>query len=258
MLEAEKEKLIRLQHKIENRMKSAPKGTLRISHSNHRLQYYHRMDPKDTKGKYIRKSEKELAKQLAQKEYDKKIYAEIGIQIQEITRVLERYSPGQLEQIYDHLLPCRRELVEPVVQPIHEYVTQWKNVKYESMGFSEDGIELYTDAGERVRSKSEIIIANKLLMRGIPYRYEYPIMFASGRVVHPDFYCLNTRTRCEFVWEHFGMMNNEDYVNKAIRKISEYQRNGFWWGKNMIASFETTEKPVNVYEIDEMIRNYLI
>ena len=114
----------------------------------------------------------------------------------------------------------------------YDYAMMWKNVDYQGKGVSDDAMELYSDAGERVRSKSEVIIANKLHNLGIAYRYEFPIKFMSGRIVYPDFYCLNVRKRREIVYEHFGMMDDPEYANNAVKKIEEYQRNGYWLGKN--------------------------
>ena len=56
-----------------------PKGKLRISHSNGCVQYYQILDSTDTRGRYIRKQEKGLAKQLAQKDYLEQEYREDGV-----------------------------------------------------------------------------------------------------------------------------------------------------------------------------------
>ena len=72
--------------------------------------------------------------------------------------------------------------------------------------------------GERVRSKSEILIANSLNEMNIQYRYEYPIRI-SNTTFYPDFYILNLRRRKEYIWEHFGRMDDIEYARNAIRKI---------------------------------------
>ena len=51
--------------------------------------------------------------------------------------------------------------------------------------------EFYSNSGVRVRSKSELIIANMLEKYGIPYRYEYPLLLNGNDLVRPDFLCLN-------------------------------------------------------------------
>ena len=40
--------------------------------------------------------------------------------------------------------------------------------------------------------------------------------------LHPDFYCLNLRTRQEFAWEHFGMMDDPDYASTTAEKLRLY------------------------------------
>ena len=77
------------------------------------------------------------------------------------------------------------------------YMKQWEAVVYERKGFREDAPNYYTDKGERVRSKAEILIANMLNKHGIPYRYEYPLKLKGYGVIYPDFTLLNINTRKE-------------------------------------------------------------
>ena len=134
------------------------------------------------------------------------------------------------------------------------FTADWKSLEYTSLGFSPDYAEYYTDNGERVRSKSEIIIANKLYRYNIPYRYECPLQLQSGVITHPDFTCLNVSTRQEYIWEHFGIMDNAEYACNAIRKINDYANSGYILGKNFIATFETSNTPINANYIDDIIR----
>lgn len=258
LMQERKRQLEELLSMVKGRISRAPSGTLRISQRGQYLQYYHRTEPKDTKGKYIKKSEIDLVKELAQKDYDQRIIIEIERQLEVINNCLEKYHPDKIDRVYRELHQLRKSLVCAVFQSDEEYVQDWIHVKYDKKAFADDCFEYYSDAGERVRSKSEIIIANKLLKMGVPYRYEYPITFMSGHKVHPDFYCLNIRTRKEFAWEHFGMMDNEEYANNAVRKIEEYEKNGYWIGKNLITTFETLGKPINVNILERMIQQYLL
>lgn len=244
--------------KVKGRITRAPSGTLRISKRGQYLQYYRRTDSKDTKGKYLRKSEIDMARELAQKDYDQKIVIEIEKQLEVIKNCLEKYHPDEIERVYRDLHHYRKQLVHSVFQSDEEYVEEWNNMDYDKKTFADGYLEYYSDAGERVRSKSEIIIANKLLKMGVPYRYEYPIQFSSGHKVHPDFYCLNIRTRREYAWEHFGMMDDEEYANNAIRKMEVYENNGYWLGKNLITTFETSSKPISVKILEQTIKHYLL
>ena len=92
---------------------------------------------------------------------------------------------------------------------------------------------------------------------GIPYRYEYPMRLKNGITVHPDFLCLNVRTRQEFYWEHFGMMTTPDYAQKAIHKIQQYSDNHLLPGINLIITMETATSTLNLRYIEQQIKTYL-
>ena len=168
-----------------------------------------------------------------------------------------REEKKQIQHIYDSLNSFRKEMVTPVFVSDEDFTANWKASEYTSLGFTPDCAEYYTDNGERVRSKSEIIIANKLYRYNIPYRYEYPLQLQSGIITHPDFTCLNVKTRQEYIWEHFGIMDNAEYACNAIKKISDYANSGYVLGRNFIATFETANTPINANCIDSLIKSHL-
>ena len=72
-----KTELLRLEKEINNNLQDAPEGSLRISQSRGRTQYYLRKKPTDKGGAFIRKDRKELAARLAQKDYDQKLLKQL-------------------------------------------------------------------------------------------------------------------------------------------------------------------------------------
>ena len=108
--------------------------------------------------------------------------------------------------------------------------------------------------GVRVRSKSEVIIADALSRAGIPFRYEYPTGIKGWGTLYPDFTCLDTRTREEIIWEHFGLMGDHDYTENAVQKIARYAASGYILGKNFIATFESGATPLSVKQVQAYIR----
>ena len=58
----------------------------------------------------------------------------------------------------------------------------------------------------------------------------------------------------EVYLEHFGMMDDLNYVNTAIYKLNTYERNGIYLGVNLFLTYETSRKPLNVRALDEMIK----
>jgi hypothetical protein len=146
------------------------------------------------------------------------------------------------------------------------YAVAWLKVEYRHKKIPEEAPQLFTDNNEQVRSKSEVIIANALKAAGVPYRYEFPLLVDRKAVdfydkdicqLHPDFYCLNLRTRQEFAWEHFGMMDDPEYAARATEKLELYAENGFFPGKNLIITMETSAKPLSSKLLKSVIKTYL-
>ena len=165
------EELSSILSNIHSRISHAPDGSLRTAQKANGCQYYHKVKVGDTKGKYIKKNNYNLAIKLAQKDYDLKVETCLIKELDFLQRILDQYRPDKIQHIYDSLNNSRKQIVTPVYVSDEEFIADWKSLEYTSLGFSPDYAEYYTDNGERVRSKSEIIIANKLYRYNIPYRY---------------------------------------------------------------------------------------
>ena len=112
--------------------------------------------------------------------------------------------------------------------------------------------------GVRVRSKSEVIIADALDRAGIPYRYEFPTSVKGWGTLYPDFTCLRPSTREEVIWEHFGLMGEPDYAENAVQKLAHYAASGYTIGKNLIATFESAATPLSVKQVQAYIKALLM
>lgn len=249
-------------------LKCSPEGTLNISECRGNVQYYHRTTPDSTKGKYISKENQQLIRRLAQKDYDAHVLKALKKEqrlLKTVLTELERNQSRGLEisKIFQSLTSHRRALVTPVTLTDDQYAAAWLSKKYEGKSFQPDSPEYYTARGERVRSKSEVIIADTLTRLSIPYRYEYPLtLHRGGRkttslTIYPDFLCLNLRTRQEFIWEHFGLMDDPSYSNRAIQKLRTYSENGIHPGHHLILSTENTELPLSTLHIENLINTFL-
>ena len=100
----------------------------------------------------------------------------------------------------------------------------------EIRGWMEDGRIHQTLADVSVRSKSEVIIANMLHEREIPFAYEVPLYAADGTFFLPDFTV--TWRGANFFWEHLGMLARPDYKAHWDKKRAWYER--FFPGKLII------------------------
>lgn len=247
LLQLKKEKMIAT--------KNMPEGKLRISSHGCRTQYYLRQDTKDINGSYLK--DKKLAKLLAQKEYDKKIINLADKEIYVIDKFLGNYPAKNVEEFYQTLHSERQKLITPIKETTEQFIEKWESVEYQGKSFPEELLEYYSFKGERVRSKSELIIADFLQREGIPYRYECPLTLKGYGTIYPDFTVLNVKKRKEIYWEHFGMMDDVEYVEKAIRKIRTYEQNGLFVGDNLIMTFESKQNPLNQKSARRLIEKYL-
>ena len=207
---------------------------------------------------YLSKSDLPLILALAQKDYDLKVLRLAEEEQKKLARFIRTYPDLTPEQVYEQLSSDRQLLVTPIRQPDEVYVRQWLSVDYPKKPFPEDYPELFTSSGERVRSKSEVIIADTLLRMGIPYRYEFPVHFPGAGTFHPDFTVLNVRLRKEYYWEHLGMMADPEYAEAALSKIDIYEKNGCFPGSKLILTHETEKHPLQTRMISAIIQEYLL
>lgn len=269
-LQAKAEELLAaIETKIRN-LKSAPEGRLRIAQRESGAYYYHVTDTSPEWGDYLPQTESKTIARLAQKEYDQTVLAEMQRELKAVDRFLKSFCPKRLHDIFEKLLPPRRKFVQPVRLPDEEFAEQWLTVKYSGKGMSADAPLLETSRGERVRSKSEVIIADTLDRLKIPYRYEFPHQLkvrrnsrgrdSSRRTVtfHPDFTCLNVRTRREFIWEHFGRMDDPEYIAETLGKFETYTANGIFPGESLIFTMETQERPLNPATVEALAKKFLL
>jgi hypothetical protein len=196
------------------------------------------------------------AKTIAQRDYNAAAAAILKRDIATIDNFLAAFHPEELDSAFTKLHPGRRVLVAPVREPDENYIEQWRHLPYTGKPFEINAPEHYTASGVRVRSKSEIIIADALDRAGIPYRYEFPASIKGWGTLYPDFTCLDVRTRKEIIWEHFGLMGDPDYTENAIQKIAHYAASGYTLGKSLIATFESGTTPLSAKQVQGYIKAY--
>ena len=257
LLKEREDYLLQLKNEKQKELTNVPEGSLRICCSENRVQYYQRKEAKDFRGVYIREKDAELARRLAQRDYDEKILKSIEQELLAIKRYFSGYPQKVAEHIYQEMHQERRKLVTPIIETREEFINNWQNRTYQGKEIDATVPEIFTAKGERVRSKSELIIADILKGEGVPYHYEFPLYLNGFGRIYPDFTVLNIETRTELYWEHFGMMDDINYVEKAMNKLSWYEKNGIFPGKNLIITYETKKNPIDQKIIRAMIHQYL-
>ncbi len=207
---------------------------------------------------YLNKGKGKLINQLAQKDYDARLEQVLKKRIKQLQAILKDYKDNEIEMIEQKLHCERKKLIKPIVLSTTQYVAEWEAKEYCKKEFWEETPEIYTEKGERVRSKSEKIIADKFFIMGIPYRYEEPVFLKGMGTIHPDFKVLNVRTKQEFYWEHLGKMDDEEYAGEALFRIEIYEKNHILLGRDLIVTYETKDRPLNIRLVEEKIREFLL
>lgn len=256
-LQIEKERFESIRKSAEERLREAPEGTVYINKHGNGIQFYFRNGPKDKKGRYLPVAEKEKALVLVQKKYDHQITEAAEKQIIALNRFMKNYDPDCLKKIYEAVSDVRKDMIVPAEIPDELYAQQWQNTPFQPKKIGEDVPEHYSNKGERVRSKSEVMIADALAQAGVPYRYECPFTLGTT-IIHPDFTVLRKEDRKELFWEHLGRMDDAEYVITNLRRIRLYEQNGIMPGINLILTMETRQQPINLTVIKQMIRTYCI
>ena len=173
-------------------LSNVPDGHLRISKDKNKLRYYHCYN--DRNGIYIPKDNTQLPKQLAQKSYQISVVKKVEERLKQIRKIIKDYSDDEIEKIYTSMHKERQALVTPVEPTWNQTISEWYEKEYQGKEFQEGTSVIFTDKGERVRSKSEKIIADYLYRNNILYKYEKPLYLKGYGTVYPDFTFLSKKT----------------------------------------------------------------
>lgn len=241
---------------------NAPVGRLRVAMHGKQWHCYHVSPSSDSNGVYIPKDKIRFIKRLAQKDYDGALLKELERQLSLIEKFMQEYAKCDALKVFERLHKNRRQFVLPVQFSDEQYAERWPALPYKGKTFREGEPEFLTSKGERVRSKSEMIIADILAKNNIPYKYELPqqMKAAGGKLilVYPDFTCVNLRTRQEFLWEHLGRMDDSDYSMKTVMKLRTYSKNDYIPGKNLILTMECDGIPLDRKEVETLVKTFLL
>ena len=233
-----------------------PEGTLRVTKCRTTTQYFQRIDKENTNGIYIPKENIKLARRLAEKEVYEKLRREAEKEYKDNEAYLKKHPTDTLVRVYGKIAMLKRELVDSPVLTDEEFVKRWKEEKYEKKGFIDNAPVYVASTGVKVRSKSEVIICNILNELGIPYQYEAPLKLKGVGTIYPDFKLLNVKERRTLYLEHFGMMDNPDYLDGFFKKQNSYIANGIIPGRDIIFTFESSKNQLDITSLKKLLRVY--
>lgn len=258
MLMKEQIRLEKILTKTKEQLKDVPPGTLRLTHAKQSVQFYHHMPGGKSGGQYIPRTNMELVRKLAQKDYDKKVLKRAEKRLNQIRRITRDYDEEEIEKIFWQEHKERQKLIHPAETLWAQQLETWMAKSYEGKEFQKDIPMILTEQGERVRSKSEKILADCFHRHKIPYKYECPLHLKGYGTVYPDFTFLSKKTKQEIYWEHHGMMDDPAYAERTIQKIQAYERNDIYPGEQLILTFETGKLVLDMEIAEKLIQKHLL
>lgn len=247
-----KEQICKELDKIHSLEKRFPKGELRCSKNNSRYKWFIK---KQSGTFYLPKKERELAEKLAVKKYFSYKKQELESELSACSAFLRKMQTieGKTEQLLYH--PEYRRLLEKYFMPMNEELKEWQLAPFERCNKYEETLIIKGTQGKMLRSKSEAIIDMLLYKNKIPFRYEEKLVL--GMItIYLDFVIRHPVTGEYFYWEHFGIMDEENYRNQACNKIRLYCENGIIPSINLITTFETKNNPLSIEQVEWIIQEY--
>ena len=132
----------------------------------------------------------------------------------------------------------------------------WMLEDYEHFNHKDENKRHRTSRGLMVRSKSEVLIAEKLYEHGISFRYEQ-VLHIGDSTFGPDFTIRRTDGKM-FYWEHEGMTQSAEYMRYQTYKNQMYSQAGIVPWDNLIITYDTAYGSVDLRIVESEIRNKLM
>ena len=238
-----------------------PEGALLVSPgtTTTSFRYYLRESPREKCGTYLDKTRNKDKVLYANKKYFKELLKNIDDELCKLDKIKSMQISDSIVNTFEKLNPGVKKLITPINVDDATYASLWMQMHYEGLKFdSKDNTSFYSDKGERMRSKSEVLIANALNKYKIPYKYERPVVRKNGELLYPDFTILDTKRRKEVYWEHLGKLDDMSYLTRNLWKLDEYKKINIHLGVNLFLTYETSVNPLGTKEIKRVIESVLI
>lgn len=226
----------------------------------------------------LRKSEKELAEELAVNFYRMVCIEYIQTRLSTIDSLIREFGSGAQQEIKQGSILTRVSL-EVLIKRVHcfprkpadffdsnspylpfivshlqrEYaeLIEWYLKDFEQNPDFPEHKVFPVKLGYNVRSKTEVSIADWLYYKGILFHYEEKL--SSEEDSFPDF-TIPMSAAEKYWWEHFGAMDKENYFHRTKGRIVNYLDHHMYPGINMITTYETRKHPMSEEQVTRQIR----
>lgn len=254
---AEKARLEKEIRKIDNKLKSFPKGKMYITRNGKYSKWYYSVNDK-SKPIYIPKKKRQIAEQYAQKKYLLQMKSDLEQEKTALDFYIRHHKkrPWKSESFLEDK-PEYQELLIPYFKPMSQELNEWVNAPYEKNPYKEENLKQPLENGQIVRSKSEVMISMILDKYHIPYRTECKLQ-VGNKICYPDFTVRHPQTGEYYYFEHLGLIEKYGYLENNIEKLHNYIMHGIIPMKNLIVTFETTEHPLTLEMVEWLVKSIIL
>ena len=247
---------LQLSHKYEE-LRTLPDGSLLGLKQKANYYYYRCLMPKGFRKKLKKvgiSRDIEMIRSLARKKLLQEECSLLQKNISCLKTLIDRYAPVDTRTLISRMKGAYATLHPDMFNPLVAGSEVTQNYQF---SFRDDELIHMTPLGLGVRSKSELVIAGRLEHFGFDITYE-PQIILNGHTFRPDFVVKSKRTGKTIYWEHAGMMEDYNYMQKYQEKLSIYYEHGIVPWKNLIQTYDNADGGLDVRLVDAMIRGWLL
>ena len=257
---------------VEKQLSQYPAGELRVKRQRKKerdytylyIEYPKKPGEARCQRKNITK-DKEMVRIMARKEYLHAALERINWDIAVLQEAIGNLEDTSTDGILKELDPAIQK--EIVFQKQKEYrlpedpeeakkLLEWIKAPYQKNPKKPEHLKHRASTGEFTRSKSEVLIYEKLKEYRMAYRYDGQLLIGD-EAIYPDFTIMRTDGKI-FYWEHAGRCDLQQYRDEIMWKIRLYESVGIGQWDNLILTFDVEDGKIDMREIESLIRNKLI
>lgn len=221
--------------------------------------YYYKRDWHTNESVYLGPESCEDVRRVKEFRYLQKSLEVIGQNIQCLEKASKDLHDVDYDSINESLPKLYRGAEVSSVMAKNAAAKKWKEeaeaYKKKFKPYRPEELKVPTNDGSFVRSKSEALIYNHLLLLGITFVYELPTRVGTS-TFWPDFTILSEKDyKTEILVEHQGMMGSEYYRDHFFEKQYEYWKAGYIQGVNIFYTFDDPRGALTLAPVDDLIRN---
>ena len=229
--------------------------------------YYDVILPDSKKRKYLGNESNEAVLNIKRYRYAQKAVEIIESDIEVLERLIRNYVSPDYSNINSRLpvtyqtdltADNSEEAFRTALPPeAIRWINDLKQEKEKFPPYKPEQLRFEALDGTKMRSLGEVIIANFLLMAGIPFVYEVP-MKINGELVLPDFRILSLLDlKTVIIIEHQGMIFTEEYPFKYIRSLRLYLQSDLVINKDLFFTFTDEKGKFDIRQLTGIIRQYI-